>query len=79
MQLGELRFDTQNTGTPDGRISITTRTGQRLFRVDLTRFGSAIENEIEAHPVEGHAGLTAVIKSATKELLLLQKAEAFLL
>jgi hypothetical protein len=41
--------------------------------------GSAIESEIENHPVEGESGLSAVVKSVTKELLLLQKAEAFLM
>jgi len=79
MQLGELRFETENSGARERRIFVTTTSGQRLFRVDLTRFGSAIESEIEAHPIEGESGLSAVIKSATKELLLLQKAEAFLL
>jgi len=78
MGIGDLRFDTDNPDAQEGRILVTTA-DQRLFRVDLTRFGSAIESEIEAHSVEGQLGLTAVIKSATKELLLLQKAEAFLL
>lgn len=79
LHLRDLRFDSENSGDQGGRILITASTGQRLFRIDLTRFGSAIESEIEAHTVEGEAGITAVIKSATKELLLLQKAEAFLL
>jgi hypothetical protein len=78
MQLGDLRFDTDNSGAPEGRISVTTATGLRLFRVDLTGFGSAIESQIETHHAEAAPGLTAVIRSATKELLLLQKAEAFL-
>ena len=79
MQLGDLRFETKNSDAHEGRIFVTTNSNQRLFRVDLTRFDSAIESEIEAHPVEGESGLSAVIKSATKELLLLQKAEAFLM
>jgi hypothetical protein len=58
---------------------VTTSTGQRLFSIDLTRIGSAIASEIEAHEVEGDKGLSAAIRSATKELLLLQKAESFLL
>jgi hypothetical protein len=45
----------------------------------LSRLGSAIESEIEDHHIDGETGLSAVVKSATKELLLLQKAEAFLL
>jgi len=65
-----------------GRFWVTTEgtgAGRRLFRIDLTRLGSAIESEIEDHPVEGESGFSAIIKSATKELLLLQKAEAFLM
>jgi hypothetical protein len=38
-----------------------------------------IESEMETHPIEAQAGESVQIKSATKELLLLHKAEAFLL
>jgi nucleotidyltransferase AbiEii toxin of type IV toxin-antitoxin system len=79
MELGRLGLEIDNSDSREGRIFISTNTGQRLFRVDLTRLGSAIEGEIEDHRVDGEAGASAVIKSATKELLLLQKAEAFLL
>jgi hypothetical protein len=79
LQLGDLTFDIVASTGQEGKISVTSSSGQRLFRVDLTRFGSAIESEIENHPFDGEAGVPAVIKSATKELLLLQKAEAFLL
>jgi hypothetical protein len=79
LQLGDLQFGTVGPGTREGSIFVASTSGQRLFRVDLTKFGSAIESEIEAHSVEAHSGETAVIRSATKELLLLQKAEAFLL
>jgi hypothetical protein len=79
MEMGSLHFEIVNSDNREGRIFVTTDTGRRLFRVDLTRLGSAIESEIEDHPIDGEAGISAVIKSATKELLLLQKAEAFLL
>jgi hypothetical protein len=79
MELGRLGLEIDNSDSREGRIFISTNTGQRLFRVDLTRLGSAIESEIEDHCVDGETGASAVIKSATKELLLLQKAEAFLL
>jgi len=79
MEMGSLHFEIDNSVNREGRIFVTTNTGRRLFRVDLTRLGSAIESEIEDHPIDGEAGISAVIKSATKELLLLQKAEAFLL
>jgi len=58
---------------------VSSSTGQRLFRVDMTKFASAIESEIETHPIESELGESVDIKSPTKELLLLQKAEAFLL
>ena len=79
MELGELRFQLERSNSREGRIFVSTGADRRLFRIDLTRLGSAIESEIEDHPIEGESGLSAVIKSATKELLLLQKAEAFLM
>jgi hypothetical protein len=79
LQLGGLRFEAGGSDTQEGRIFVATDSGQRLFRVDLTRFGSAIESEVETRAMEGELGDSAVIKTATKELLLLQKAEAFLL
>jgi len=79
MELGELHFQLERSTSREGRIFVSTGAGRRLFRIDLTRLGSAIESEIEDHPVEGESGFSAVIKSATKELLLLQKAEAFLM
>ena len=79
LQLGDLRFESEGADAQEGRIFVATNSGRRLFRIDLTRFGPAIESEIETHPVEGELGDAAVIKSASKELLLLQKAEAFLL
>jgi hypothetical protein len=79
LRLGDLQFETAGSGTQIGRIFVASTSGQRLFRVDLTKFGSAIESEIETHAIEAQSGESVVIKSATKELLLLQKAEAFLL
>jgi hypothetical protein len=77
--LDEIRFETENPDRTEGRILVSTTGDRQLFRIDLTKFGSAIQSEIETHEVEREKGIAAVIKSATKELLLLQKAEAFLL
>jgi len=74
LQLGELQFDTTGAGGVEGSIFVSSSSGQRLFRVDLTKFGSAIESEIETHPIESQSGESVDIKSPTKELLLLQKA-----
>ena len=79
METGTLRFGTDTSESFEGRIFVTTDSNRRLFRVDLSRLGSAIESEIEDHRIEGETGISAVVKSASKELLLLQKAEAFLL
>ena len=79
LQLGELQFGSRGSSTEEGSIFVSSSSGQRLFRVDLTKFGSAIESEIETHPIEAQSGESVEIKSATKELILLQKAEAFLL
>jgi hypothetical protein len=79
MEIGTLRFESDISESFEGRIFVTANSGRRLFRVDLTRLGSAIETEIENHRIDGETGISAVVKSATKELLLLQKAEAFLL
>lgn len=76
---GPLRFGSDTAGSFEGRIFVETDSGRTLFRVDLSRLGSAIESEIEDRRIDGETGISAVIKSATKELLLLQKAEAFLL
>ena len=79
MEMGPFQFDLDKSNSQEGRISVTSAEKERLFRVDLSNLGSAIESEIESHPIEEEAGISAVVKSATKELLLLQKAEAFLL
>jgi hypothetical protein len=79
LQLGELLFASKGSGTQEGNIFVSSSSGQRLFRIDLTKFSSAIESEIETHPAETQSGESVEIKSATKHLLLLQKAEAFLL
>jgi len=47
--------------------------------VDITRFGSVIESEVEEHAVEIDEDSIAKVKAASREFLLLQKAECFLL
>jgi len=78
MEARPIEIEADESQNREQRIYITRAGGERLFRVDLSNLGSAIEGEIESHPVNG-AGISVVVKSATKELLLLQKAEAFLL
>ena len=79
MGMGELQFEVDESSGAVGKIYISGRGKERLFRVDLAKLGPPIEREIESHTINDETGLVAVIKSVTKELLLLQKAEAFLL
>ena len=79
IETGTLQFGTDSSENLEGRIFVTTDSNRRLFRVDLSRLGSAIESEIEDHRIDAETGISAFVKWATKELLLLQKAEAFLL
>jgi hypothetical protein len=65
LQLGGLRFGAEGPDAQEGRIFVATDSGQRLFRIDLTRFGSALESEVETHAIEGALGDSAVIKTAT--------------
>ncbi len=54
--------------------------GRTLFTVDLTRMGSVLEKEVEEHPTESvSSDLIGMIKAVSRDLLLLQKAEAFLM
>jgi hypothetical protein len=79
MGFGTLAFQVSSPESPDGKIFVLNAEGQQLFRVDLTGFGSAIESEIENHPAEGSLGSSSIVRSVTKQLLLLQKGETFLM
>ena len=61
------------------KILVKKRDNSLLFKVDITRFGSVLENEVEEHAVEIDEGNVAKVKAASRDLLLLQKAECFLL
>jgi hypothetical protein len=47
--------------------------------VDISRFGSVLENEVEEHTVEIDEQTVAQVKAASRDFLLPQKAECFLL
>ena len=61
------------------KILVKKRDNSLLFKVDITRFGSVLENEVEEHAVEIDEGNVAKVKAASRDLLLVQKAECFLL
>lgn len=47
--------------------------------MDITRFGSVLESEVEEHAVEIDEDNVAQVKAASRDFLLLQKAVCFLL
>lgn len=63
---------------PEVKVSVQSGSAAHLFRVDLTRQGSVIESEIEEHKLQIEEHVLGIVKSASKNFLLLQKAEAFL-
>ena len=62
------------------KISVSSRQGGVLFTIDLNRMGSVIQSGINEQVMEGLGTPdTANVKFASRDHLLLQKAEAFLL
>ncbi len=62
LEMGTLQFGSDISKSLEGRIFVTTDSGRRLFRVDLSRLGSAIESEIEDHSIDGESGISAVVE-----------------
>lgn len=74
LTLGPLHIEVSGD-----KILVKQRNNSLLFKVDITRFGSVLESEIEEHAVEIDEDSIANVKAASREFLLLQKAECFLL
>jgi hypothetical protein len=65
---------------PSGdHVLVKKRDRSLLFKVDISRFGSVLESEVEEHTVEIDEENLATVKAASRDFLLLQKAECFLL
>jgi hypothetical protein len=60
-------------------VLVKKRDSSLLFKVDITRLGSVLESEVEEHAVEIDEENIATVKAASRDFLLLQKAECFLL
>jgi hypothetical protein len=73
LNLGPLKVD-----VTDDKIFVRQRDNNLLFKVDITRLGSVLESEVEEHTVEID-GEFATVKAASRDLLLLHKAECFML
>ena len=79
LNIGPLQFENVSTGNIGSKLWVKSREGRYLFRVDLTRFGSVLESEVEEHEVEIDDETLAKVKSVSLDFQLLQKAECFLL
>lgn len=74
LNLGPLQVEVSGD-----KILVKKQDNSLLFKVDITRFGSVLESEVEEHAVEIDEGNVAKVKAASRDFLLLQKAECFLL
>jgi hypothetical protein len=74
LNLGPLQIEVSGD-----KILVKQRGNGLLFKVDITRFGSVIESEVEEHAVEIDEDNVAKVMAASRDFLLLQKAECFLL
>jgi Nucleotidyl transferase AbiEii toxin, Type IV TA system len=78
--LAPLSFQTLNSGPDLTKLMVLAKEAKPLFTIDISGFGSVIKQGAEAHALEA-TGLarTTNVKSASRDHLLLQKAQAFLL
>jgi hypothetical protein len=75
--LGPIAFEPETEGEHFVRLWIVGPAKQKLFTVDLTRMGgSVLLHEIVKEKIE-EDGKTALIPAASRDYLLLQKAESF--
>lgn len=75
--LGPVFFEPETEGEHFVRLWIVGRDKRKLFTVDLTRMGgSVLVREIVKEKIE-EEGRTALIPAASRDYLLLQKAETF--
>ena len=74
LDLGPLRVEASGD-----HVLVRKRDSSLLFKVDITRIGSVLESEVEEHAVEIDEENVATVKAASRDFLLLQKAECFLL
>jgi hypothetical protein len=62
------------------KLAVLSRDARTLFAIDRTRMGAVVATGIELREIDSlTSGLTANVRSISADLLLLQKAEAFLL
>ncbi len=80
LNVHPIRFEVEVAEIPELKIAIFGGAGQRLFRVDFNKLGSILDSEVRHQALSGALpSAEADIAVASKDLLLFQKAEAFLL
>jgi hypothetical protein len=80
LNLHPLNLKTISSEEGQIKLMLSSNDGQALFTVDITRIGSVIESAVEEMPLEATAvNRAANIKYVSRDQLLLNKAEAFLL
>ena len=79
LKLAPLQYEDVSQGELEMKLWVKARDGRPLFRVDLNRFGSVLDSEVEEHELAIDNDKLATVKAASREFLLLQKAECFLL
>jgi Nucleotidyl transferase AbiEii toxin, Type IV TA system len=80
LNLHPLNLKTISSEEGQIKLMLSGNDGQALFTVDITRIGSVIESAVEEMPLEATAvNRAANIKYVSRDQLLLNKAEAFLL
>jgi Nucleotidyl transferase AbiEii toxin, Type IV TA system len=80
LDLNPLSIKTLASGSDLTKLMVLGKDGKPLFTIDISGIGTAIKAGADAHTLEATAvGRTADVQSASRDQLLLQKAEAFLL
>jgi hypothetical protein len=78
--LGTLKTEIINSDESLKKIMVKKGDDTTLFTVDLSRMGSVLRQGIQEEPLESLSSVTvAQVKRVSRDFLLLQKAEAFLL
>jgi hypothetical protein len=79
LKLAPLQFEPIGKRGREVKLWTRSHSGQRLFSVDFTRFGSVLKSEVVEHNVAIGDKEFVKVQSASRDLLFLQKAECFLL
>ena len=77
LNVGPLHIEVSRDG--EMKVLVKSREGAVLFKVDITRFGSVLDSEIREYTVSIDEETDVQVKAPSRDFMLLQKAECFLL